>query len=93
MAPFDRVPISDVVKSKASTLKARAWTFEAKAIGPEAKAFKHTVRTEIHIIYVVHLTACQDRYWTKLLLLSIYLTFFNLPRPATAATATTTATA
>ena len=86
MAPFDRVPISDVVKSKASTLKARAWTFEAKA-------FKHTVRTEIHIIYVVHLTACQDRYWTKLLLLSIYLTFFNLPRPATAATATTTATA
>ena len=41
------VIISDVVKTKASTLKATASTLKAKAIGPEAKAFKHKVRAEM----------------------------------------------
>ena len=67
-------------KAKASTLKAKAkawtfeakakakaWTFEAKAIGPSAKAFNHIRPQSRSGTYAVglHLTANQDRQWTK----------------------------
>jgi len=52
---------SDVVK--AATLKTKVWTFEAKATGLEAKGFMLTASKQY--MYAVHVTAWQDRWWTK----------------------------